>query len=169
MSDIRYDPCHDRYVIIAPERLHRPENLADIREDEEQKTCPFCEGNEAMTPPEIYAIRAENSSPDDRGWQTRVVPNLHKAVRIEAPHVSENKGIYQHHEGFGAHEVIIDTPRHLTTMGEWESETYVHWLTTLQKRVVDLKHDPRIVFISPLAYLATFRKAMTSAPSFGAC
>jgi len=148
MSDIRYNLLDDRYVIIAPERLQRPEYMAWIKEDKKLKSCPFCEGNEEMTPPEIYAIREKDSSPDQKGWKTRVVPNLHKAVQIEAPHTSRSEGIYEAFEGFGAHEVIIDTPRHLKTMKEWDRETFVNWLETLQKRVTDLKRDQRIVFIS---------------------
>ena len=148
MSDIRYNLLDDRYVIIAPERLHRPEYMAWNKEEREIKICPFCEGNEEMTPPEIDAIREKESTPDEKGWKTRVVPNLYKAVHIEAPHTSRSEGIYETFEGFGAHEVIIDTPRHLKTMKEWGRETFVNWLITLQKRVADLKRDQRIVFIS---------------------
>jgi len=148
MSDIRYDLLDDKYVIIAPERLHRPESMAWSKNKKESRICPFCEGNEEMTPPEIYAIREKKSTPDEKGWKTRVVPNLYKAVQIEAPHNSRSEGIYETFEGFGAHEVIIDTPRHLKTMKVWERESFVNWLVTLQKRVSDLKHDQRIVFIS---------------------
>lgn len=148
MSDIRYNLLDDRYVIIAPERLHRPEYMAWSKEEEEKKICPFCEGNEDMTPPEVYAIREESSFSDEKGWKTRVVPNLYKAVQIEAANTSRSEGIYEAFEGFGAHEVIIDTPKHLKTMREWDRETFVNWLITLQKRVTDLKRDHRIVFIS---------------------
>ncbi len=145
MSDIRYDLLNDRYVIIAPERLHRPAYMSRRKEKKESRLCPFCEGNEKMTPVEIDAIVETAHSADQKRWKARVVPNLYKAVKIEANDTSRHEGIYETSEGFGAHEVIIDTPKHLKTMKEWNRETFVNWLSIIQKRVTDLKRDHRIV------------------------
>ncbi len=149
MSDIRYDRLHDDYVIIAPERLHRPDCIPDQRErtQETPASCPFCEGHEAMTPPEIFALRNKGEA-NDPGWRTRVVPNLYKAVRIEAPWQSHARGPYDLWEGFGAHEVIIDTPRHLLRMDDWTPTERRDWLTTLRSRLVDLRKDLRLVHFS---------------------
>ncbi len=147
MSEIRYDLLHDEYALIAPERLHRPDCYKSPRRDEAtRKSCPFCEGHEAMTPPEIFAIR--DNEPNTPGWKTRVVPNLYKAVQIEAAWESREVGIYQAWEGLGAHEVIIDTPRHLTRMDAWSYEEYFNWLHTLRSRINDLKNDFRLVYFS---------------------
>lgn len=148
MSSIRYDRLHDTHVIIAPERLHRPNYLGAGKNTEtDQQLCPFCEGNESMTPPEIYALRKSGSSADQKGWQTRVVPNLYKAVQIEAP-LEHHYGLFEYWEGFGAHEVIIDAPEHLTSMTQWSQSTAVSWLKTLRFRVQDLRCDHRIAYIS---------------------
>lgn len=148
MSDIRYDRIHDTHVIIAPERLHRPDFHTLERKDETAiEACPFCEGNEALTPPEIFALRKEGTLPDEKGWLTRVVPNLYKAVQIEAAH-AHHYGLFEHWEGFGAHEVIIDTPAHHTSMTQWSKAEVVQWLQTLRARVTDLKQDGRIAYIS---------------------
>ena len=37
--------------------------------------CPFCEGHEDKTPPEILAYRELGSRPNGPGWRIRVVPN----------------------------------------------------------------------------------------------
>lgn len=148
MSDIRYDRLHDTHVIIAPERLHRPDQSVEIRENKKKDAkCPFCEGNESMTPPEIFAIRKTGSAANQKGWKTRVVPNLYKAVQIEAPDVHHH-GIFEYWEGFGAHEVIIDTPVHHTSMIQWDKNTVINWLKTLRTRVADLRRDHRIAYIS---------------------
>jgi len=148
MSDIRYDRLHDTHVIIAPERLHRPDQPAEMRENKKKDAkCPFCEGNECMTPPEIFAIRKTDSSANQKGWKTRVVPNLYRAVQIEAPHVHHH-GTFEHWKGFGAHEVIIDTPQHHTSMTQWDNNTVSNWLKTLRARVADLRRDHRIAYIS---------------------
>lgn len=57
-----------RWVVIAPVRTRRP--------DESEPTnhrCPFCVGNEALTPPEVYRIGGGEK--DKPGWLVRVVPN----------------------------------------------------------------------------------------------
>lgn len=148
MSDIRYDRIHDVHVIIAPERLHRPDTYRGESEEEVlDEDCPFCEGNESLTTPEIFAIREEESFVNKKGWQTRVVPNLYKALQIETNH-QHHCGQFEHWEGFGAHEVIIDTPQHHTSMAEWSEVEVLLWLQTLRTRVADLRRDHRLTYIS---------------------
>ncbi|WP_457607937.1 galactose-1-phosphate uridylyltransferase [Nitratifractor sp.] len=148
MSDIRYDPLADDYVIVAPERLHRPDcTLESSLSEPLPEHCPFCEGHEAMTPPEIFALR-EGSAPNGPGWKTRVVPNLYKAVQIEAPWANHDRGPYDLWEGFGAHEVIIDTPRHIGRMDQWTAEEYFDWLLTFRSRLADLRGDLRLVYFA---------------------
>ncbi len=148
MSEIRYDRIHDTHVIISPERLHRPDcNIAAVETKSADKECPFCEGNEKMTPPEIFAKRSADSFANEKGWQTRVVPNLYKAVQIETPH-EHHYGLFEHWEGFGAHEVIIDTPEHHTSMAQWSESAVVEWLKTLRSRFGNFLRYHRIAYIS---------------------
>lgn len=145
MSDIRYDRLHDTYVLIAPERLHRPDTQKYDRAQKNHTVCPFCEGNESMTPKEIFALRPNETLANQAGWKTRVVPNLYKAVAIEAPHKFHESRYW---DGFGAHEVIIDTPEHKTSMVQWSNEERIDWLKTLRQRVGDLRRDSRLKHIS---------------------
>ncbi|WP_345971779.1 UTP--glucose-1-phosphate uridylyltransferase [Sulfurimonas diazotrophicus] len=148
MSEIRYDKLHDVHVLIAPERLHRPDCIPKrVKAFHHVAKCPFCEGNESLTPPEIFALRDEGSFANEPGWKTRVVPNLYKAVQIETPH-RHHYGLFEYHDGFGAHEVIIDTPEHRTSMTQWSEQEVVDWLLTLGARVADLRRDIRIGYIS---------------------
>lgn len=147
MSEIRYDRWHDTYVLIAPERLHRPDISVINNEKMSNGSCPFCEGNESMTPKEIYAIRSSETFANQSGWQTRVVPNLYKAVAIEAPHRYHDE-LFGYWDGFGAHEVIIDTPLHHHSMASWSHTEMVAWFKTLRQRVGDLRRDHRISYIS---------------------
>jgi len=148
MSEIRYDRLHDSHVIIAPERLHRPDcSVKTEKAHRHVGRCPFCEGNEKLTPPEIFALRETEGFPDEPGWKTRVVPNLYKAVQIETPD-RHHYGLFEYREGFGAHEVIIDTPEHRTSMVQWSEAEVVSWLRTLGARVADLRHEKRIAYIS---------------------
>ncbi len=147
MSEIRYSRLNDTHVIIAPERLHRPDCEIKDKQNEAVGVCPFCEGNESMTPPEIFAIRKADSFVNESGWQTRVVPNLYKALQIETPH-KHHYSLFEYWEGFGAHEIIIDTPKHYTSMMQWNQSEMGDWLKTLRARVADLRQDHRIAYIS---------------------
>lgn len=146
MSEIRLDRLYNQYVLIAPERLHRPDHLFVERADTRAADCPFCEGHEAMTPPEIFAIRS--GVPDGPQWRTRVVPNLYKAVQIEQEGSSRREGMFEMIDGVGAHEVVIDSPCHTCRMGEMRDVQFREWLQTIAARVGDLRGDGRLVYVS---------------------
>jgi UDPglucose--hexose-1-phosphate uridylyltransferase len=64
--------------------------------------CPFCEGREDRTPPEVFAIPGEGREPNTPGWRVRVVPNLYPALKRQ--------------------EVVIHTPRHARSIAELSVE-----------------------------------------------
>jgi UDPglucose--hexose-1-phosphate uridylyltransferase len=74
-----FDPLTRRWVLVAPERAKRGAEPPPP-EEPDPYPCDFCEGNEANTPPESYAIREHGTQPDSPGWRVRVVPNLFPAT-----------------------------------------------------------------------------------------
>jgi UDPglucose--hexose-1-phosphate uridylyltransferase len=88
-------------VSIAPERGLRPGAAPAVLEPPtaaELDACPFCEGREARTPPEVWALGSPGRLPDTPGWRVRVVPNLYPA--------------------FARHEVVVHVPRHARSLAE---------------------------------------------------
>ncbi|MFH0863529.1 MAG: hypothetical protein V1858_00360 [Candidatus Gottesmanbacteria bacterium] len=88
-----------RWVVIAPSRAARPSQVREIETAHQvvqkgnyqwRQDCPFCFGNESMTPPEIY--RWGKNYPGDPDWLVRVVPNKFPIT--------------------DTHEVIIHSPDH---------------------------------------------------------
>ncbi len=146
MSEIRYDRLFDKHTIIAPTRLRRPEPAVMCDDALSTQTCAFCEGNEHMSPHEIYAYSLSHRAPNTTGWKTRVVPNLFKALRIEQ-NAQHHYGLFEYWEGFGAHEVIVDTPRHCLSMCDWSLEESGYWLNTLIERYRDLRRDRRLACV----------------------
>lgn len=146
MSNIRLDLLHNKYVLIAPERLHRPDFYQQTPSKADTKDCPFCEGHEDMTPSEIFAIR--DNEPNSRGWKTRVVPNLYKAVQVEHEMHSKREGMFETIQGVGAHEVLIDSPNHDADIVTLDTLNIELWLKTMVKRVEDLKNDKRLIHLS---------------------
>ena len=64
-------------------RPGRPAGRVSRRPTSEPKgpeSCPFCEGHEDRTPPELYALRPGGGAADGPGWTSRVVPNLYPAL-----------------------------------------------------------------------------------------
>lgn len=77
-----------RWVIISEARTKRPDQGSTPVSGTAQSVCPFCPGNEAHTPPEVYRIGGGEK--DKEGWQVRVIPNKFPITDI--------------------HEVIIHSP-----------------------------------------------------------
>ncbi|MBU0632220.1 galactose-1-phosphate uridylyltransferase [bacterium] len=146
MSEIRLDRIHNKYVLIAPERLYRP-NVNDLsKKKSTNSTCPFCEGNEDLTPNEVYAMR-ENGA-DLSSWKTRVVPNLYKAVQIELEDGSSRDGMFESVPGVGAHEILIDSPCHNCDLVDLDVTAVENWLRSMIIRIEDLKNDKRLIYLS---------------------
>jgi len=146
MSELRKDPVIGRWVIIATERGKRPTDFVTVEQAGEKVSCPFCEGNEYMTPPEIYAIRKNNTLANTAGWEIRVVPNKFPALRVEGTVEREGMGMFDKMSGIGAHEIIIETPDHNDHLHKRSRERIVNLLDTYQKRLVDLMRDHRLSF-----------------------
>jgi UDPglucose--hexose-1-phosphate uridylyltransferase len=143
MPELRYDPLEHRWVIIATERAARPSDLADKTKYNHIKMCPFCEGNETFTPPEIWAYRDPKTAPNTPGWKVRVVSNKFPALKIEAAGKRIGVGYYDMIEGAGAHEVIIETPEHNASLADLPL-VHVKWvLLAYRERLKDLYKDPR--------------------------
>jgi len=143
MPELRYDPLEHRWVIIATERAARPSDLADKTKYNHMKMCPFCEGNEDSTPPEIWAYRDPKTAPNTPGWKVRVVSNKFPALKIEAAGKRIGVGYYDMIEGAGAHEVIIETPEHDASLADLPP-VHIKWvLLAYRERLKDLYKDPR--------------------------
>jgi len=72
MSQYVPDVSSRRWVIISSNRVNRPDELDDDPTNDSD-VCPFCEGNEKLTPKEVFRIGKGN--PGEPGWDVRVVEN----------------------------------------------------------------------------------------------
>src|SRR3972149_2616299 len=130
MPELRFDPIRNRWVIISTERARRPSDytIAGVGAHTDRESlgaCPFCEGSEEKTPPEIFAIRSQGTKPNSPGWRVRVVPNKFPALQIEDDAIRYGTGIFDVVSGAGAHEVIIETPDHNKGLGDLDAD----WIT----------------------------------------
>jgi len=88
-------------VAVAPGRSGRPgaeQPRLGPPTEEELEACPFCEGREDRTPPEVLALAPDDREPDTPGWSVRVVPNKYPA--------------------FERQEVVVHSPQHRRSIAE---------------------------------------------------
>ncbi len=146
MPDLRKDPIVGRWVIVAKSRARRPHDFDTSPVRRPTAFCPFCEGQEDKTPPEILAYRRPGTAPNTPGWRVRVVPNKFPALEIEGDLNKRGEGIYDMMRGVGAHEVIIESPRHLISTSELSEPELQEVLWAYRDRLTDLKRDRRLVY-----------------------
>ncbi|MBI3321262.1 MAG: galactose-1-phosphate uridylyltransferase [Candidatus Omnitrophica bacterium] len=148
MPELRKDPLIGRWVIIATERAKRPVDfIASHDESLPESECPFCEGKEASTPGEIFAIRNDGTAANQPGWQIRVVPSIKPVLRIEGQLNRRGKGMYDLMDGIGAHEVIVESPSHVGNAADLSLEQFHAGLRTAITRMADLERDPRFRYV----------------------
>ncbi|RKY44270.1 MAG: galactose-1-phosphate uridylyltransferase [Candidatus Omnitrophota bacterium] len=148
MPELRRDPITGRWVIVNIESPLYPSDFhIEPHKWKGEEGCPFCYGNENLTPPEIEAIRLDGGKPNTPGWKVRVVPNKYPALRIEGDLNKRGLRLYDMSNGIGAHEVIIDSPYHYKGLDELEDEEVQFLIKAYRSRSQDLVKDRRFKYI----------------------
>jgi UDPglucose--hexose-1-phosphate uridylyltransferase len=148
--------------VLAPGRAERPD--AFVREPAETRTspedCPFCEGHEDRTPPEVYAVRPGGGDPNSPGWTVRVVPNPYPVVSnarddepaaatagmpdsgfanaadpLAAPTRAGAPDLFAASPARGSHEVIISAPEHVPSLAELTPERFAGAVEAWRERI----------------------------------
>jgi len=146
MSELRCDPIIGRWNIVDTHSPSGP-NAFDVEDHTlGASKCPFCYGNEAMTPPEIHVVRPSGSAPNTSGWQLRVVSNKFPALKIEGDLNRRGSGVFDLCNGIGAHEVIVETPDHKKQLSDLSLEEFAAVIRAFKIRSLDLRGDRRLKY-----------------------
>jgi UDPglucose--hexose-1-phosphate uridylyltransferase len=138
--EIRRDAVTGVRSIMAPSRSKRPHTT---RDDAEQ-LCPFCPGNEAMTPPEVWALGRKGSLADTPGWEVRVIPNLYPALEPDLPEKGWRRGNRIGRPARGYHEVIINSPVHDLTLARMDLARALKLMLAWRSRYSELASFPQV-------------------------
>jgi len=148
MPELRQNFFTKEWVIIATERAKRPEELATHRPVQQvpsfMETCPFCPGNESKTPPEVLRYPGK----EGEAWTVRVIPNKFAALSSEVQPTRSLTHLRRRIDGFGFHEVIIDSPDHSLCMALLTDEQVGRILTVYRDRYNTLSVDARVNHIT---------------------
>ena len=133
MPELRYNIVAQDWVIIATERAKRPKDFIKAKKEEKtlpeyKENCPFCPGNEKLTPQETYRLG------DARSWKVRSVYNLYGALSATEKPGRKADGMHMSMNGFGNAEVIIEHPRHNTCIALMSNEEVVNIIRSYKDR-----------------------------------
>jgi len=147
MPELRQNFMTKEWVVIATERAKRPDQMAMHRPAKPAVSfvadCPFCPGNENLTPPEILRL-ADGSG----GWRARVIPNKFAALSADAKPERTIRRSRRRMGGFGVHDVIVETPDHSLAMAEMSDSQVADILRIYKTRYDYLSLDPRIAHVT---------------------
>jgi UDPglucose--hexose-1-phosphate uridylyltransferase len=132
---MRQDPTTRIWILVG-----QPGAAADRKKP--PASCPFCPGHEADTPPTVAAITGP-----DGAWRVRAFPDEMPMFQVEGELDREAEGLYDRMRNVGAHEVVVETRQHATTLAQISAEEVARVLQMFRQRIQDLKKDLRFRYI----------------------
>ena len=144
--EIRINPIvPSESVLVATARGMRPKKAEEPAPRDTRAhvdTCPFCTGNEHMTPPEIAHF------PADGDWQVRIVENLYPVLGDDRMDTGFSFGLQQTIDGYGRHEVIIDHSQHGIAFHEMSEAHIAQVFSAYRERMEQLyRSDERLRYV----------------------
>ena len=133
--ELRKDPITRSWVITGDDPAESGLRL--------QSPCPFCPD----APKQPHVIASAPSTPG-APWSARAVVHPMPLYRIEGEAGRRGDGIYDRMRSLGAHEVVVENPRHERHLWNASDEEIGQFLHVAAERIQDLKHDPRIKYVS---------------------
>ena len=136
MAELRLDPVAHRWVVTGRRRV-----MADF--DDAEAICPFCPGNEHFTPRSIQELRDANGA-----WSARVFHDRAPIFLVEGGEDRRAVGMFDRMNPVGAHEIVVETPRHGVTLAELPLLQMEKCIALYRDRILDLKRDFRLRYVS---------------------
>lgn len=146
VREIRINPIvPSESVLVSTARGLRPRKKEEPIERDERshvEKCPFCTGNEEMTPSTIAAW------PQEKDWSIRVVENLFPVLSPQQSGSALNFGLQKVIDGYGRHEVVIDHTNHGIQLGEMDIDHIGGMFSMFRERMQAIyDSDARIKYV----------------------
>lgn len=140
MPELRKDPIIGRWVIIATERARRPGNFVHSNDlswdDPHISPCPYCQ--HLQTP--LYWATLNRPSQGPHDWDVCVTSHETPILNMQGSFERRGYGLYDVIDGYGTHEVVVETKEHIANMADLSEdqirlvlETYAHRINELEK------------------------------------
>jgi UDPglucose--hexose-1-phosphate uridylyltransferase len=128
MAEFRRDPLLGNWVVLGFKKTKT--NIVGV--------CPFCPGNESMTPPPIREVRDSEGA-----WVVRCFSAANPVLQIEASENKRAEGFYDKMGTVGADELIVENRSHAKTLSAFDPVEMSPVFDMYVDRMIDLKKDPR--------------------------
>jgi UDPglucose--hexose-1-phosphate uridylyltransferase len=133
--ELRKDPITRSWVITADE-------IADTAPRAEL-ACRFCPDSTLTT-----QVVSKMPGVDGGPWSARAVVHPTPLYRVEGEPSRRGDGIYDRMSPVGAHEVLVENPRHDRQLWNASDAEIEQFLLLVAHRIQDLKRDARFKYIS---------------------
>jgi UDPglucose--hexose-1-phosphate uridylyltransferase len=132
--ELRKDPITRSWVITGDDLPEGPRNAGE---------CRFC-------PQASDSLQAVSTRPaiGSGPWSARAVVHPHAIYHIEGDPERRGQGLYDHMPPVGAHEVLLENPRHDRQLWQASEAEIEQFLLLAAERIQDLKGDARFRYIS---------------------
>ncbi len=129
-AELRKDYVQDKYVIMAPRRGHRPQELerpVSIRPPGKH-ACVFCPG--------AIERQAHILTVEDRpGWRINVITNKYPAVTLDNP------------RAYGTQEIVVETPDHEPELEDLPIPHIAKIFEVYAERTKAITENPKIEYL----------------------
>ncbi len=143
MAELRREPVTGMWVVVTNDDPKGPADYLSFKPPfgrrETEGPCPFCPGNEGMTPQETFSSKQEGGS----GWSVRVIPNKFPFFHIEGTFDRRPEGMYDVMEAIGAHEIVVEAPEHDQNLATLDPKQIGQILLAYKGRLIELGKDRR--------------------------
>src|SRR5215471_3792057 len=131
--ELRKDPITRSWVLTG-----------DAPEAQEQAECPYCPGAAGLQ----VVGSTPSVIPGGAPWSARAVVHPAPVYRIEGDPARQGNGLYDTMRTVGAHEVLLENPRHDRNLWEASDAEIEQFLRLAAQRIHDLKRDRRFKYVT---------------------
>jgi len=142
--EVRYHYYSGQRVIMSENRNKRPKDYikesTPLPKEKYNPSCPFCFGNEKMTPKEVYLVGGKN-------WQIRAFPNKFPLLDSSLKFYRKKTKLFDKRSGYGFHEVLVDTPLHNEQWQDFSKKKFEQIFSAYKERYIELIKKPEIKYV----------------------
>ncbi|MFZ0253944.1 MAG: galactose-1-phosphate uridylyltransferase [Nitrososphaeraceae archaeon] len=147
MAELRKDYILEKFVVLPPETYK-------VKNDTKQ--CPYCPGNESMTPPSVLSLvvkegmlqrLSDNEENIIENWDVRVFPNSNPVVTSVNENNYRDKPLYSE-PAYGYHYIVVATPQHDESLPRLSIEKWSNVLLVLQNYLSHLYTKKSVTYVS---------------------
>ena len=149
-NELRRDPISGKWIIIINRKLDIETLVKKAQLPQtahRAEPCEYCAGREHETPSEIFALRRDDGRANEGGWNVRVIPDNYPVLQIHGDLNNRGIGIYDVMDGIGAHEIIVESPKHDHSFNSFSVQQFESVFSVYKSRILDLKRDTRLRYV----------------------